>query len=167
MEKKTLNALKWIVTILDKHQVPYRIGGGFAAHIYGAVRPINDIDITFPGKYFPIITPEVSNYITYKFGHSQDAKWECDGLTLEYDQQEIDITDIDTLKMSNKEKTGWIQTKDNFRKYPNRIIEVEDIKISCIDPRDLVAYKKHLDGDHQVSDIKAVEKYINEHNIAN
>jgi hypothetical protein len=161
MNQNTLNALKWITEILDRNQVPYRIGGGFAAHVYGATRPINDIDITFPGKYFRIIMPEISNYITYDFAHSQDAKWDCDGLTLEYDGQEIDMTDIDTLKMSNKEKTEWLQTKDNFRTYPSIRTRVEGVDVSLIDPRDLAAYKKHLDGEHQVVDVKAVEEYIN------
>lgn len=165
MQQKTLSALKWITEILDKHQVPYRVGGGFAAYVYGATRSINDIDITFPGKFFPIITPEISNHVTYPFGHSRDEKWDCDGLTLEYEGQEIDITDIDTLKMSNKEKTGWLQTKDSFRKYPNVVTEVERIKVSLIDPRDLVAYKKHLDGDHQLVDIKAAEEYIKENSM--
>jgi hypothetical protein len=163
--QKTLKALKWIVEILDRHEVPYRIGGGFAAHTYGAVRPINDIDITFPGKYFSIIIPEVADYVTYQFGHSKDEKWDCNGLMLEYGGQEIDMTDIDTLKMSNKEKTEWLQTKDNFRKYPNIVTEMEGVRISLIDPRDLAAYKKHLDGDHQIVDINAVEEYIKKNNI--
>ena len=165
MQEKTLKALKWIIEILDKHQVPYRVGGGFAAHVYGATRPVNDIDITFPGKYFTIIIPEISEYITYEFGHSKDEKWDCEGLTLEYDGQEIDMTDIDPHKMSNKEKTEWLQTKDNFRKYPNMTLDVEGTKVSFIDPHDLVAYKKHLDGEHQVVDVEAVEKYIQENNI--
>ena len=165
MQKKTLDALKWIIEILDKHQVPYRVGGGFAAHIYGATRPINDIDITFPGRYFPTIISEVSEYVVESFGHSVDKKWDCNGLTLDYNGQKIDMTDIDTLKMSNKEKTEWLQTKDNFRKYPNVIREVEGLKVSFIDPRDLAAYKKHLDGEHQILDVKAVEKYIEENNI--
>ena len=165
MQEKTLKALKWIVEILDRHEVPYRIGGGFAAHAYGAVRPINDIDITFPGKYFSIIIPEVTDYVTYQFEHYKDEKWDCNGLTLEYGGQEIDMTDIDTLKMSNKEKTEWLQTKDNFRKYPNIVTEVGRVRISLIDPRDLAAYKKHLDGDHQIVDINAVEEYIKKNNI--
>lgn len=165
MQPKTLNALKWIIPILDKHKVPYRIGGGFAAHVYGATRPINDIDITCPGKYFPIIMPEISNYITYQFEHSQDEKWDCNGLTLNYNDQEIDMTDIDTLKMSNKEKTEWLQTKDFYRKFNPIPTEIEGITVSLIDPRDLVAYKKHLDGDHQLVDIEAVEKYIKEYNL--
>ena len=165
LEQKTKKALQWIVEILNKHQVPYRIGGGFAAHVYGATRPVNDIDITFSGKYFPIIIPEISQYITYTFGHSRDEKWDCDGLTLEYEDQEIDMTDIDTLKMSNKEKTEWLQTKDNFRTYPNVVMDVDGIQVSLIDPRDLAAYKKHLDGEHQQVDIQAIETYIVKNNL--
>jgi hypothetical protein len=165
MEKKTLKELRWIVGILNKHQVPYRIGGGFAAHIYGSTRPIKDIDITFPGKYFSIIMPDISEYITAELKHYSDAKWDCDGLSLEYHGQEIDMTDIDTLKMSNKERTKWFQTKDNFRKFPNYIMKIEDIDVSLIDPRDLIAYKKELDGEHQLVDIEAIQKYISKNNL--
>ena len=165
MEEKTLNALHWIVGILNKNNIPYRIGGGFAAHIYGAGRPVKDIDITLPGKYFPIIIPEVTEYITAEPKHYSDAKWDCDGFSLNYLGQEIDITDIDTLRMSNKEQTEWFQTKDKFRIYPSLLINLGGIDVSLIDPRDLVAYKKHLDGDHQLIDIAAVQKYITDHNL--
>jgi len=30
LEKKTINGLRWIVGILKKHEIPYRIGGGLA-----------------------------------------------------------------------------------------------------------------------------------------
>ena len=39
-------------------------------------------------------------------------------------------------------------------------MNVEGIEVSLIDPRDLAAYKKELDGDHQLVDIKAVKEYI-------
>lgn len=73
------------------------------------------------------------------------------------------MTDIDTLRMSNKEKSEWFQTKDRYRKYPNQIVEIEGVSVSLIDPRDLVAYKRELDGDHQLVDIAAVEQYIRTH----
>lgn len=168
MEEKTLKALHWIVDILNKYNVPYRIGGGFAAYVYGSDRPINDIDFSLSGKYFPIIMSDISPYIEYDLKHYSDEKWDCDGLTLNYQGQEIDMTDIDTLRMSNKELTKWFQTKDNFRKFPNFITVVDGIEISLIDPRDLVAYKKELadiDHQYQLVDIKATEKYITSHDL--
>lgn len=166
MEEKTIKALRWIVGILTKNNIPYRIGGGFAAHMYGSGRPINDIDISLSGKHFPVIVEHVQEYITAGPKHYSNAKWDCDTLSLEYHGQEIDMTDIDTLRMSNKEGTEWHQTKDVFRNYPNIPTMVEGIEVSLMDPRDLAAYKKHLDGDHQLVDIAAVEKYIAEHNLS-
>ena len=165
MEGKTLNALRWIVGILNKHQVPYRIGGGFAAHIYGSTRPINDIEISLPGKYCSAIVPEVSEYITAGPKHYSNEKWNCDTLSLNYHGQKIDMTDIDTLRLSNKEETEWFQTKDRYRKFPNLVVHVEGIDVSLIDPRDLAAYKKELNGDHQLVDIEAVQKYITKKGI--
>jgi len=48
MEEKTIEALKWIVDILNKLEVPYRVGGGFAAHVYGSERSINDVAFFHP-----------------------------------------------------------------------------------------------------------------------
>ena len=161
METKTLDALRWIVAILDKHQVPYRIGGGFAAHIYGSGRPINDIDFSLSGKYFSVIVPEVAPYISAGSKHYSNEKWDCDTLSLEYNGQHIDMTDIDTLRMSSLDLSEWFQTKDYFRKYEPIKTNVQGIEVSLIDPRDLVAYKKHLcDRDYQKVDVAAVESYI-------
>ena len=161
MEEKTIDALRWIVAILDKHKIPYRIGGGFAAHMYGSNRTVNDIDISLSGKYFPQILSDVKEYITAGPKHYSNEKWDCNTLSLNYHGQDIDITDVDTLVMSNKEKTAWFQTKDNFRKYPIKIFKIEGVNVSLLDPRDLIAYKAHLDGDHQLVDIEAVKSYIN------
>jgi len=168
MEEKTINALKWIVSILNKNNIPYRIGGGFAANIYGSNRKVNDIDFSLSGEYFPIIVSETKNYITSGPKHYSNVKWDCDTLCLNYKGQEIDMTDINTLKMSNKDQTEWFQTKDYFRKFTTIPKIVGGIEILLIDPRDLVAYKKELaDQDHlyQMSDVEAVEKYIKENNI--
>ncbi|MCE9517787.1 hypothetical protein K8Q96_02165 [Candidatus Nomurabacteria bacterium] len=163
LEEKTLDALKWIVSILNKNNIPYRIGGGFAAHVYGSSRPVNDIDFSLSGEYFPIIVAETKDYITSGPKHYLNEKWDCDTISLNYNGQEIDITDIDTLRMSNKEQTEWFQTKDNFRKFPNKIVSIAGIEVSLINPRDLIAYKKELaDKDHQYQmlDVQAIEKYI-------
>jgi|SRR3989338_11470331 len=160
MEEKSLNALRWIVGIFDKHNIPYRIGGGFAARAYGSSRPLNDIDISLSGQYFPILLPDVSEYVTSGPQYYLNAKWDCDTLCLSYHGQDIDITDVDTLKMSNKEKVKWIVVKDTYRKFNPMMTDIDGIKVSLLDPRDLVAYKKELDGDHQLVDIQAVESYI-------
>jgi hypothetical protein len=165
MDKKTLRALNWIVSILEAHKIPYRVGGGFAAHMYGSLRPVKDIDISLSGKYFRVIMPEVKEYITSELQHYSDEKWDCNTFSLDYEGQEIDITDLDTLRMSNKEETQWFQTKNFYKKFPNRVVDIGGISISLIDPRDLVAYKKELNGEHQLEDIKSIEYYIQKHEL--
>lgn len=165
MQEKTLKALHFIVGILDKHHISYRIGGGFAAHVYGATRPVNDIDISLSGEYFPIIVSETKDYIHSGPKHYSNEKWDCDTLVLDYQGQEMDITDIDTLRMSNFDMTKWYQTKDNFRKFPTITTKIDGIDVSIIDPRDLVAYKSEMDGEHQASDVEAVKEYIKNHNL--
>lgn len=158
LEPKTLSALKWITEILDKNTIPYKIGGGFAAHIYGSPREINDIDISLSGKDFDLILPNVKEYITAGPKHYLNEKWDCTTLSLNYHGQDIDLTDVDTLKMTNLEQTNWIQVKD-IRLFENIIKDINGIKVSIMDPRDLIAYKKELGGEHQLIDIEAVRKY--------
>ncbi len=70
--------------------------------------------------------------------------------------------------MSDRELTKWFQTKDSFRKFPSVVKKIENVEVSLIDPRDLVAYKKELaDQDHlyQLSDVEAVEQYIRENDV--
>ena len=160
MEEKTLNALKWIVGILNRNNIPYCIGGGMAVYLYGSGRPVKDIDISVSGQYFPIVVPPVKNYIIAGPKHYKNDKWDCTTLSLNYEGQDIDMTDADTLLMSKKDGTGWIRNKEIYQKYPNVIKEVGGINVSLMDPRVLLEYKQELDGEHQGYDIKFLEQYI-------
>jgi hypothetical protein len=159
-EKKTIDALHWIVEIFNRHNVPYRIGGGFAAKMYGSARPLNDIDFGIPEKYFSIILPDISKYITYGPKRYKDAKWDCELITLNYHNQEIDISGTETIKMSNKERTKWLSLDESS---DTLSMNAEGIEIKVMNPVELMEYKKELDGDHQLIDIKAVENYLATH----
>lgn len=74
------------------------------------------------------------------------------------------MTDVDTLKMTNLDKTKWIRVK-TIRLFDAVPININGIKVSIMDPRDLVTYKKELGGEHQLVDVEAVKKYIAEHKI--
>ena len=159
LEEKTTDALRWIVEILNRNNIPYKIGGGFAAKVYGSSRRINDIDISLSGKYFPILLSETSDYITVGPKHYLNEKWDCDTISINYSGQDIDITDIDTLKMTNLEKTKWINVIE-IRLSDSKKININEIDISVMDPQDLIAYKKELGGEHQLIDIRATKEYL-------
>ncbi len=160
MEEKALGALTWIAGILNENDIPYCIGGGMATHIYGSGRLINDIDISVSGKYFSAIVPLVKDYIIDGPKHYKNDKWDCTTISLNYAGQDIDMTDTDTLLMSKKDGTGWIKNKEIYQKYPNVIKEIDGTHVSLMDPRVLLEYKQELNGKHQESDRKFLEKYI-------
>ncbi len=160
MEEKTLTALKWIADILNKSKISYSVGGGTATHLYGSNREPNDIDISISGKDFPTIIPLVEEHITVGPKHYKNEKWDCNTLSLNYEGQDIDLTDADTLMMSKKDGTGWIKNKEIYHKYPNVIKKIDGIVISLMDPRVLLEYKQELDGEHQEDDIKFLTKLV-------
>lgn len=165
MQKETVNALKWIVTILNENNISYRIGGGLAVYAYGGNREVNDIDISLSGKHFPTIIPLVRKYIVAGPKHYKNRKWDCDTLSLRYDGQDIDLTDVDTLLMSKKNGVDWVQNKEIYIKHEDVISEIEGIKASFMHPKVLLEYKRELDGLQQEQDVAFLENYIKTNNI--
>jgi len=90
-ERDSLAALRWIVDVLHRHQVPFQITGGCAAKTYGSTRELNDIDIDIPRKDFKKILTAVKPYITFGPQRYKDGKWDVYLMTLNYIGQEIDI----------------------------------------------------------------------------
>lgn len=160
-EQKTIEALKWMIGVFNHHNIPYRIGGGLAAKVYGSPRPLNDIDFGIPEKCFSIILPEISQYITYGPSRwNNDGKWDCELITLNYHGQEIDISGTETIKISNKERTEWMSIDKSSDALD---INIQGIDVRVMEPNELKDYKKELDGEHQLIDIQAIENYLNTH----
>lgn len=158
LEEKTKNALKWILEILNKKNIPYEISGGFAAKLYGSKRLLNDIDLDVPEENFKDILPEVQSYIIFGPGHLNDGKWDLYVMTLNYKGQEIDISGAYNAKVSNKERTKWIPIPADFSKI--RKLKIDAISVNIISPEDLIFYKQNLDGEHQVKDIQAINEFL-------
>lgn len=163
LEDKTINALHWIIEILNKNKIDYQISGGFAGRIFGSKRELHDIDIDISKKDFNKILPEISDYIIYGPNHYIDAKWNLELITLNYNGQEIDISDSDNVLISNKERTKWISFLTDFSKTLE--IDLNGINIKVINPNDFMEYKKELDGEHQIEDIEAVKNYLIKNNL--
>jgi hypothetical protein len=160
MKQDTEKALLWIVKILNKLNIPYRIGGGLAVYLYGHDREINDIDISIDGNHFKEIIPFVEKYITAGPKHYKNKKWDCFTLSLNYKNQDIDITDSQTLLMSSKDGKKWIKNKKIYKKHQDKIIKFNGVSIPIMDPRVLIEYKKELIGKHQEEDILFLQKYL-------
>lgn len=161
MNKNTLDALIWIVKILNTNNIPHRLGGGTAAFLYGSGRKINDIDISISGEYFPVLIPLVKEYITVGPKHYVNEKWDCNTLSLTYNDQEIDLTDVNTLLMKSSFDDIWIKNKEIYEKYPDIKKYLSDgTLVTLMHPKVLLEYKQHLDGKHQKFDMDYLKKII-------
>lgn len=156
MARKTKKAFIWIVGILRKHGVPFRISGGFAANIYGSHRLLADIDIEVPDEKVFILQKNVQKYIVYGPKQYKDNEWDLLLMTLRYKNQEIDIFGVDSLKLHNKKIGKWVKLKTDLSKAKKK--KVYDLIVPIIPLKNLIDYKRKICTPIDIQDIKALSK---------
>jgi hypothetical protein len=112
--KDTESALKWIISILEKHNIQFQIGGGFAAHVYGSGREIADIDIALPEEKFETILPDIQKYVISGPKHFADKDWDLEIMTAEYKGQIIDFCGSNKKKFFDHTKNVWVAFPSDF-----------------------------------------------------
>jgi len=154
MEEKTLKALKWIIEILNELNIPFQIGGGFAAIIYGVNRPLADIDVALPTNDLPKLYEKVKDYITYDLREYKDDKWNATGMTIKYKGQEIDFVGAQGKKIFDEKTNTWVKLENDFLK--SEYHKIDGIEIPIV-PRDyLISYKKILLRDVDKEDLRGL-----------
>ena len=153
-EKDTESALKWIVEILNKKHIPFQIGGGFAAKIYGVNRELADIDIAMPTDKLAEILPEVKEYITYNLEPFKDEKWELTGMTVKYKGQEIDLCGAQDKKIFDEKSNNWVTLENDFSSSEYK--DVYGMTVPVMAKERLIAYKKILMRDVDKEDLKGL-----------
>lgn len=158
MDNKLENALRWIVSVLRKHDVPFQISGGLAANVYGSKRPVNDVDLDVPEDKMEFLLPDIQQYITFGPAQYKDDKWDLKTIALNYNGQEIDIGGAFEAKVFDEKSNKWNPCLAKLETAQTHTIY--GIQVPVIDPIDLIEYKKLLSGEHQKEDINVVRNYI-------
>ncbi len=153
--EKTGVALRWIVEILERHGIPYQIGGGFAAHVYGSRREIADIDISISEENFNVILPDIQKYLTYGPAHYIDPEWDLLLMTLSFQGQEIDFAGSNKKKFFDQAKKIWVSFPTDFNSSEYR--EIYGIKVPLMAKQKLIEYKKLLGRDVDLADVQSLE----------
>jgi hypothetical protein len=154
MEKNTGKAFKWIVSFLKKNNIPFQISGGFAARLYGSTRPLFDIDIDIPDNCFDKLIPFVKDYIVYGPKRFCDKSWDLLLMTLEYDNQKIDISGCNTIKLFNPETKQWEPCGEDINDTVEK--EVYEVKVPVIKKQNLIAYKNIIRRPTDLEDIEMI-----------
>jgi len=158
MNHTLINALHWIITILNKHNVSYIISGGFSAHLYWSNRRVNDIDIDIAESDFEKILADVREYIIFGPAQWIDEKWDLQLITLNYFGQEIDIWGASQIKLFDDILEQWLPMPANLNSHQKMVVEC--LEVNVVNPYDLIRYKSLLNGEHQQIDIQAVREHI-------
>lgn len=154
-EENIEKALKWIVEILQKHNIPFQLTGGFAARLYGSKgfrEGAEDIDIDISESRFGEIMDEVKDYIVKGPERYYDDFFDCNLLTLNYAGRNIDLGDSDDCKIFDKKKNQWVKCESNYAKSKN--MEIFGIKVPVIAKEDLIEYKEILGRSDDLEDLK-------------
>ena len=132
-------ALRWVVEILRKHEIPFQITGGLAARAYGATRPLNDIDIDIPENRFDEIINEVSPYIIYGPAQFIDTNWNLYLMTLDYHRQKIDICGAYKVKVRKTQSSRWRTMPADLSKFERK--KFFGFEVPVITKEELIQYK--------------------------
>jgi hypothetical protein len=156
--KDTGRTFHWIVSVLQKHEVPFVVTGGLAAKAYGSSRALNDIDLDIPSQDFSRIFPDIKPYVIFGPSRYLDEKWDLPLITLDHHGQEIDIGGGDDTKIYDAKNKKWTLIPAGFS-YARKM-EIFGLVVPVVPAEQLIAYKSLLDGDHQKVDIRAAESFI-------
>lgn len=155
MIKDTKKAFLWIINILEKHKVVYKISGGFAARLYGVDRELADIDIEVRDNSINLLVKLIpSEYVIYGSSLYKDENWELNLVTLLYEGQEIDISSIES-KIFNQVNQQWESLSSTLDRV--KFMDVFGKKVPVETLERLVAYKSKLFRDVDQEDIRQLK----------
>lgn len=147
-------ALRWIVDILHKHQIPFQIAGGLAARLYGSSRELDDIDIDIPEDSFAVIHSDIQSHIVFGPSQFQDESWNMFLVTLDYHGQKIDLGGAYKTKIFNKRAEQWEELIcDLSRAKLNSVLGVE---APVIPLKELIEYKTKIAREVDMLDVQEI-----------
>ena len=156
--RNTEKAFLWIMDILERNKITYKISGGFAARTYGVKRELADIDIEVSDKDISIIASETKPYIKFGPARYKDDNWDLELCTLVYEDQEIDIAGAEA-KIFNQETKEWENSFSNLSNVNLVNVYGKTVRVETLNS--LVSYKSKLARDVDLEDVKQLLKIGN------
>ncbi len=105
-ERIAVDALKFIIPLIEKRNFHWLITGGFASYVYGVKRDLTDIDIDIATEArtpaFKDFLKEIKPHITQNLEHYVDQNYDNYNFEITYNSQMIDICPSQNLKIFNE-----------------------------------------------------------------
>jgi len=148
-----LDALKRVVQVFKENKIQFQISGGLAAIIYGAERPLYDIDIEVYKKDILKIRELFQKNISKDFYHLQDENFDLWLLTLDVNGVPVDISQADECYLGDG-KNNKVSADADLSKA--QMMNFDGVEIPVADKKELIEYKKILARDTDLIDIKQI-----------
>lgn len=153
--QKIAPALTWIVSLLNRHNVPYQIVGGLAAKAYGATRSLVDIDIYAPLDRAQAALEKMRPYIVRELLPHRSASWDLTYMALEYHGIYIEIGDSTaTPRFYNYRDQRWEDQVIDFAS--SHIMMLYGVEVAVMPKDELIRYKAMLDREVDHQDLREI-----------
>jgi hypothetical protein len=152
---KISQALSWIVTLLNDHQVQYQIVGGLAAQAYGARRPLVDVDLYMAFDQAQAALETMKPYLTRPPAPHRSAAWDLVFLALEYEGMLIEIGDSATdPRFYNRVDQRWEAQLIDYT--ASQIVTLYGVEVAVMPKTELLRYKAMLDREVDHLDLQQI-----------
>ncbi len=157
MNRNAKEAFHWIIKILRKHKVPFRISGGLAANVYGSKRDLADIDIDVPDKEIVRLIPLFKRYKIIGLKHYKGKEWDVNFISINYKGQDVDLIGSDYQRIFNKNTGKWEDFKINLKNIQKE--SIFGLFVPVITKKELIEYKSKVRRLVDLLDIKNLMQY--------
>ena len=108
-QRKYIEALKWIVKILNDNKIKFNVSGGLAAYVYGSKRMLVDIDISMSYRDMLKLTKITNEYVIEKPWKLSgiNSNWKCYYMELNYKGISIEMGEAKKAEFFNKQSNKW------------------------------------------------------------
>ena len=156
---KISQALTWIVTLLNDHQVPYQVVGGLAAQAYGASRPLVDIDLYIAFDQAQLVLDAMKPYLTRAPAPHRSAAWDLVYLAMEYQDVQIEIGDSSTdARFYNRIDQRWEAQVIDYT--ASQIVRLYGVDVAMMPKAELLRYKRMLDREVDHLDLQQIADFV-------
>jgi hypothetical protein len=149
--RRIKDAFVFLTSVLEENNIPFMIGGGFAARIYGSNRMLLDLDIWVPKRYMRLMENKVSRYVISKPRRHKDDRWDTFGMTLSLFGMNIDIAASEGARIYDVNLSRWVALRPNLNNAARKRVFGKIVPV--IKVKDLIGYKNKL---QRVADIRDV-----------
>jgi hypothetical protein len=154
--------LDFLLPILGRGDYTYHITGGFAAHLFGATREVNDIDIALPQRDFLALSQELKSFVVEGPARVLAPPWDLWLTVLRIGEQMIDLSGDEEPRVLHKSTGEWVRIPENFE--TDVVVAWGGFNLRVQHPNDLAAYKSVIswNGDElkHMADAAAARRWL-------